>query len=143
MVAVTAHDDLAAQDVPVELDPAVPGNWRWVGTRTLLFEPEAARLPMATQYTVAVSPDIRPADGPRLAEPVEWAFSTPPLEIINSYPSGGGVALEPVIVLVFDQRVSLETLASSLSMLDGDGRDLSFRPDDRAARTWPLGGFAS
>src|SRR5688500_5175571 len=39
MVPVGAHGDLAAKGVPVRLIPEPPGKWRWVGTRTLLFEP--------------------------------------------------------------------------------------------------------
>src|SRR5262249_15940891 len=40
MVAVTSVEDLAARTVPVKLSPQPPGKWRWIGTKTLLFEPE-------------------------------------------------------------------------------------------------------
>src|SRR5262249_28017537 len=40
MVAVTSNQDLAASEVPVKLTPQPPGKWRWVGTKTLLFEPQ-------------------------------------------------------------------------------------------------------
>ena len=59
MVPVGSHDDLAAKGVPVRLTPEPPGKWRWVGTRTLLFEP-TGRFPMATTYRVEV-PAGRPA----------------------------------------------------------------------------------
>ena len=55
MVAVTAHADLAAETRPVRITPEPPGRWRWVGTKTLLFEPEG-RFPMATDYTVRLRP---------------------------------------------------------------------------------------
>ena len=39
MVALTGIGDLAKQDVPVKLSPQPDGQWRWVGTKTLVFEP--------------------------------------------------------------------------------------------------------
>ena len=54
MVAVTSHADTVADGVPVELTPQSEGRWRWVGTKTLLFDPEV-RLPQATRYTVRVN----------------------------------------------------------------------------------------
>ena len=53
MVAVTSHADLAAVARPVRLSPEPPGQWRWVGTKTLIFEP-TGRFPMATDYRVEV-----------------------------------------------------------------------------------------
>jgi hypothetical protein len=47
MVAV-AHADTTADSVPVRLTPRPPGHWRWVGTKTLVFEPDG-RFPMATE----------------------------------------------------------------------------------------------
>ena len=44
---------------PAELRPLPPGGrWRWVGTKTLLFEVEP-RLPMATEYSVTVPAGTR------------------------------------------------------------------------------------
>ena len=37
----------------IKIEPAVPGRWRWLGTKTLSFEP-FHRLPMATRYTVTL-----------------------------------------------------------------------------------------
>ena len=57
MVPVGTIKDLAAQDVPVIMEPALPGVWRWLGTKTLVFEYDSAlfdRLPQATEYRVSV-----------------------------------------------------------------------------------------
>ncbi len=35
MVPLGTLEDLAAEDVPVQIDPPLPGTWRWMGTRTL------------------------------------------------------------------------------------------------------------
>ena len=39
MIAVTSQTDAAAT-TPVKLTPQPPGRWRWIGTRTILFDPE-------------------------------------------------------------------------------------------------------
>ena len=85
MVAVTSHDDLAASAVPVRLDPQPPGQWRWVGTKTLLFEP-TARFPMATEYRVEVPAGTRSATGGTLATAVRWTFATPPPVLDGRHP---------------------------------------------------------
>jgi alpha-2-macroglobulin len=127
MVAVTAHDDAVADDLPVHIEPDVPGKWRWAGTRTLIFEPDAPRLPMATRYEVVVKADLAAADGNRLGEEFRWHFQTPPLNLTSAYPSGSGVELEPVMLLSFDQRVDPETLIPSLKIFDGGNREIAYR----------------
>src|SRR5262249_34992864 len=53
MVAVSGVGDLAQKAPPVKLLPEPPGKWRWLGTKTLVFEP-SPRFPMATEYTAVV-----------------------------------------------------------------------------------------
>ena len=92
MVPLTSHQELAAEDIPVELKPTVPGRWRWVGSRTLLFEAGvdgSARMPMATEFSASISEGILSADGTKLAEPVSWTFRTPPPSLQYAWPTGG------------------------------------------------------
>ncbi|HKZ54781.1 MAG TPA: Ig-like domain-containing protein, partial [Anaerolineales bacterium] len=80
MAPLTTLAQLAAQDVPVTLEPAVPGAWRWVGTKTLVFEADSAeidRLPKATEYHVTVPAGTRSMVGGVLAGTVSWSFTTP------------------------------------------------------------------
>ena len=63
MVAVGSVADVAQNAVPVTLSPQPPGRWRWLGTRTLTFEPEGGRFPMATAYTVEVPAGTRSSAG--------------------------------------------------------------------------------
>lgn len=120
MIAVTSHDDSIAGGVPVRLEPSVAGDWRWVGTRTLLFEPEAARLPMATAYTASLDPAARAADGSAPAEALRWEFATSAPRLLQSHPTGKGARREPVIVLGFDQRVDAQALLPHLRLRAGD-----------------------
>ncbi|UCC74651.1 MAG: carboxypeptidase regulatory-like domain-containing protein [Gemmatimonadota bacterium] len=104
MVPVTSHEELEARDVPAELTPQPRGRWRWVGTRTLLFEVDAG-LPMATEYRVEVPARVAAESGARLAESVSWSFRTPPPKLVESYPHGESVIEEPTFFVAFDQRV--------------------------------------
>ncbi len=56
MVPLATLGDLAAEQVPVQIEPALPGTWRWLGTKTLTFEYDSElidRLPKATVYRVS------------------------------------------------------------------------------------------
>ena len=108
MVLLTSHGELAAAAIPVKLEPAVPGHWRWVGTRTLLFEADVdgtARMPMATEFSASVPDGLLAADGTKLAEGVSWTFRTPAPTLQYAWPTGGPHAREPVFFASFDQNI--------------------------------------
>ena len=108
MVPLTSHKELAAGDIPVELKPAVPGRWRWVGSRTLLFEAGvdgSDRMPMATEFTASIPEGIVSANGTKLAEPVSWTFRTPAPSLQYAWPTGGPVGRDPVFFASFDQDI--------------------------------------
>jgi uncharacterized protein YfaS (alpha-2-macroglobulin family) len=104
MVALTSHDDLQRGARPVSLTPEPPGQWRWVGTHTLLFEP-ALRFPMATTYSVEVPAGARSATGGALAAPVRWTFTTPPPGLVSMHPKDEPARRETLIFAAFDQAV--------------------------------------
>ncbi|HEX8073095.1 MAG TPA: alpha-2-macroglobulin family protein [Pyrinomonadaceae bacterium] len=106
MVAVTSQAEAAAA-VPVTLTPQPAGRWRWLGTQTLVFQPDAqtGRLPMATEYTVNVPAGTRDALGHTLAAARTFRFATPPPTLRESYPAGEGRPRAALIFLGFDQRV--------------------------------------
>ena len=108
MVPLSSHLELAGKDIPVELSPAVSGHWRWVGTKTLLFEADVdgvARMPMATVYTARIPAGTESANGKKLAEPVSWTFRTSAPTLESAYPTGGPVGLQPVFFASFDQSI--------------------------------------
>ncbi|MFW2389636.1 MAG: Ig-like domain-containing protein, partial [Polyangiales bacterium] len=107
MVAVTSHADTVADGVPVELTPEPKGRWRWVGTKTLLFDPEV-RLPQATRYTVRVKKGVQSTAGNALGKPVSFEFATPTLTLNRSHPVHGAQPLQPRIFLGFDQRIDVD-----------------------------------
>jgi len=116
MVPVGSVAEVAAGDVPVRLEPEPAGRWRWVGTRTLLFEPEGERFPMATEYAVEVPAGTTSATGGELAEGTSFAFRTPPPRIVARGPTGGPTEREPVCWVTFDQRVEPEAVLGALDV---------------------------
>ena len=118
MVALDSHEGLAREAVPVRLSPQPPGEWRWVGTRTLVFEPEV-RFPMATDYRVEVEAGTRAAGGATLASASSWSFSTPPPRLVARHPEGGPVRRDTVMLAAFDQRVDPAAVLASPARLRG------------------------
>ncbi len=114
---IVAVGDLenAEAHIPVRLEPQPEGRWRWLGTRTLVFEPKV-RFPAATNYRVAVDAGLEAASGNQLAEPLSFAFSTPPPKLLASHPTGVAVDLVPTIFMEFDQRIDRARIAESVSL---------------------------
>jgi alpha-2-macroglobulin len=125
MVALTSIADLAAQDAPVILSPQPAGQWRWVGTKTLVFEPvaptcyAAGRFPMATAYTVTVPAGTRSAVGGVLDKALTFSFSTPPPQAVTTYPTRGPIVLDPLLFIAFDQRIDPAAVLETISAQAG------------------------
>src|SRR5690349_6037728 len=66
MIAVTSQTDAAAT-VPVKLTPQPPGSWRWIGTRTILFDPKG-RFPQATTSQAEIPAGTKSAAGTALKD---------------------------------------------------------------------------
>lgn len=120
MVPVGSHDDLAAKGVPVRLTPEPPGKWRWVGTRTLLFEP-VGRFPMATAYRVEVPAGAQPASGGSSREAVQWEFTTPAPTLTVKHPDGAPARRDAVMLAVFDQRIDPQAVLAHIRVTAGQG----------------------
>ncbi len=119
MVPLTTVEALTSADVPVKITPELPGTWVWLGTKTLSFEYDSEavdRLPMATEYTVTIPAGTESATGGTLAQTVSWTFSTPPVQMQNSYPSGGSVALDPLFFVSFDQLVDPQAVLNTIQV---------------------------
>lgn len=118
MVAVTSIADLAASQIPVKLTPQPKGKWRWLGTKTLIFEPEG-RFPMATNYTVEVPAGTKSATGNALTSAKRWTFATPPVKVKSSYPIGGPHHRNPVMFIEFDQRIDSAKILKAIQLTAG------------------------
>ncbi|HEX4950809.1 MAG TPA: Ig-like domain-containing protein, partial [Blastocatellia bacterium] len=114
MVAVTSQEE-AAKFIPVKLTPEVKGQWRWLGTKTLLFAPET-RFPMATEFTVEVPASTKSMLGNALAKAKKFSFSTPPPQVKTMHPQGESVARNPLLFVAFDQRIDPATVLNTLQL---------------------------
>jgi hypothetical protein len=129
MVPLGTLSDLAELDVPLAIQPDLPGVWRWAGTKTLTFEFDSElidRLPQATEYTVTVPAGVTSAGGNQLAEAVSWQFTTPPPTMTTSYPQGEAEPLEPTFFIAFDQRIDPQAMLDAV-MVTADGSQVGTR----------------
>ncbi len=123
MVPLGTLGDLASGAVPAQIDPPLPGTWRWLGTKTLTFEYDSHlidRLPKATAYTVTIPKGTKSAIGGVLAETVSWTFGTPAPKVISMYPQNIPQPLEPLIFISFDQRIDPEAVLNTIRLFAGN-----------------------
>ncbi|MDQ3339009.1 MAG: MG2 domain-containing protein [Myxococcota bacterium] len=115
MVAVTSQTD-AAQNVPIELTPTPKGSWRWIGTRTVLFDP-VTRFPQATTYRVQIPAGTKSANGGVLKEAVKFTFETPAPTLKSSYPNPHQPQrLDVPMFALFDQKIDRDKVIDKISV---------------------------
>ncbi|MBC7974326.1 MAG: Ig-like domain-containing protein, partial [Myxococcales bacterium] len=114
MVAVTSQGDAAAT-TPVKLSPQPKGAWRWIGTRTILFDPDV-RFPQATTYTVEIPAGTKSANGGTLPAAKKFTFETPPPAMVAHYPSGSPQRLDVPMFVMFDQKIDAAAVLAKLTV---------------------------
>ncbi|MDQ2747326.1 MAG: Ig-like domain-containing protein, partial [Acidobacteriota bacterium] len=117
MVAVTSQEQ-AAQTVPVELSPSVEGKWRWLGTKTLMFD-TTKRFPMATRFTAKVPAGTKSANGQTLAKDVAWTFTTPPPKVETMIPQSQITRRDALMFISFDQEINPEAVLRTIKVSSG------------------------
>ncbi|GMV42008.1 MAG: hypothetical protein AMXMBFR64_37240 [Myxococcales bacterium] len=125
MVAITSHDELAKKAPPVTISPAPKGAWRWVGTKTVLFEPDP-RFPMATEYKVEVPAGTVSAVGGALEKAETWTFATPPPTLRTTWPTGGPHRRDVAMFMSFDQAIDADAMLASTTVT-ADGSRVGIR----------------
>jgi len=124
MIAVTSQEQ-ASQYSPVELTPQVEGRWRWLGTKTLMFD-TTKRFPMATKFTVRVPSGTKSANGQVLSKDVAWTFTTPPPKVEQMFPQGQIVRRNALMFISFDQAINPDAVLRTTTVSAG-GRKLQTR----------------
>ncbi len=115
MVPLTSHATLADQELPVSLSPTPQGEWYWMGTRTLVFQPEG-RLPGSTRYRVEIPSGVEAVDGSILEMGISWEFETGRLALVQSWPPDRPQPLRPHVALEFNQSIDSLVLESYISL---------------------------
>ena len=115
MVAVASQADAAAVQ-PVKLTPQPKGRWRWIGTRTIVFDPEV-RFPQSTTYQVEIPAGTKSATGDALATAVKFKFETPAPVLRGHWPSESEPQrLDVPIFMEFDQKVDAKAVLTALKV---------------------------
>lgn len=118
VVPLTGQQD-ASKTAPATIAPSVNGAWRWVGTQTALFDPEDARFPMSSDFTVTPDASLKSANGQSLEGATAWTFTTPTVRIEESYPRGQGHKLSPLVFLRFNQDVNKDEILKFIEIRAG------------------------
>jgi uncharacterized protein YfaS (alpha-2-macroglobulin family) len=123
MVAITSQEQ--AENVPVKLTPEVKGKWRWLGTKTLMFDAEQ-RFPQATKFTAVIPAGIKSAVGGTLAKDVSWSFTTPPPVVKTMLPANQTTRRDVLMYLEFDQEINADLILAKLQVT-GAGKPIPLR----------------
>lgn len=130
MVQLGTLKDLSQEEVPVVIEPAIPGTWRWLGTKTINFQYDSDlidRIPMATEFTVTVPAGTESAVGGTLAKEFKFTFRTPPPRLQSSYPySSEPQSLDPFFFIAFDQRIDPAAVLETIQV-EADGNPVLVR----------------
>src|SRR5262249_8462896 len=103
---------------PVQLTPSVPGEWRWLGSRLLVFSP-SVRFPMATDFVARIPDGERALSGRVLEHPRGWRFPPPPPSTIERYPETGPARRDVVFFVAFDQAIEPRAVLASIHLAAG------------------------
>ncbi len=128
-----ARIDLVDQVVKsgVSLSPALPGEWRWQGDRTLVFEPQQD-WPAGTEFTVKLDKALF-VDEARLKS-LSWPFVTPAFNVelgeLEFYQDPRDRTVRKVVsTLVFSHPVDKPSLEKHLAMtMRPSGAEISVEP---------------
>ena len=95
---------------PVTIEPAVQGEWRWMGTSTIAFVPKTGLIP-ATTYTVKVPKGIVSVNGDMTTEDFTWSFTTVRPMVQTTDPYAGYLLNGPKteVTLTFNQEMDPKT----------------------------------
>jgi len=126
---VSLSDAQAAAEgpAPARISPAVPGEWRWIGSATVEFVPERP-LPLSTEFSVEVPAGLRAIDGSVLAEPYRYKFHTPAPAVEDVAPSPGYAWLVPDQTFDLEFNQPVRDLVLRARLLAGEaGRPIALR----------------
>lgn len=128
MVPLADLAALAEMPSPLSIAPAVLGDFVWLGTDTVAFQP-AGRMPFANSYVATVAAGTKSALGGTLAEDFSFSFKTPRPRLEGSVPSDGAEEIEPdaTITLYFNADIDPSQVLPLLQLKDVAGESYSLR----------------
>ncbi len=142
MVALKATPEGLASG-PLQIEPAIRGRFRWMGTRTLVFTP-LDTLPVATRFAVTVPAGTKALSGALLAKPFTWNFETLRPLLLQSEPEEGEQGFDPrgLFLLCFNLEMDPARIGDKLTLSDGMRSlpvQLRQATSEEIHRSWRLG----
>src|SRR5262249_42653508 len=112
---------------PAKIEPAVKGEWRWMGTSALAFIPEKA-LPRATAYKVTVPGATKALDGSTLGKDYAFDFETPGPHVTGVTPGDGSTHLTPkqTFEMRFNQPVDAKEVERATKVVANGKTNVAF-----------------
>jgi alpha-2-macroglobulin len=115
MIELSTFEEMEKQSFPIEISPEIEGKFRWVGTKTLFFEPKF-RFNMSTTYKVKIPAGTKSATGLTLQKDVAWIFETPTIQVTKKLPLDSVTFEDPLFYLHFDQKINPEEVLKTVSL---------------------------
>lgn len=112
-------------DPPARIQPALPGEWRWLGSATLEFVPTTPA-PLSTAFSVEIPAGLKALDGTTLPAAYTWRFETPRVrpiggEPVSSWRAHPWVRPDQTFSVVFDHAPDPASLARTIKLRSPDG----------------------
>jgi len=106
IVALGALEAGHGREVVARIEPAIPGEWRWLGSASVEFVPQGF-VPYATHFKVSVPAGLKALDGTTLQAEHTFEFDTPRPALQSSSPGPDfrWLTARPTFSLVFNQPV--------------------------------------
>ncbi len=108
--------DVANALIPAQIKPKVKGYWRWLGTKTVVFEPSLGHMPMSSSFEVVVPANLKDVAGRSLAKEYRFSFQTERLKLAEVYPNGSSVGPMPVGYIIFNQTIDSAQIRSQIEL---------------------------
>ena len=130
MVPLATLEALAAEEVPVQLEPALPGTWKWLGTKTLSFEYDSdSHRPPAHGDRVRGDGSRRNRIGHGRRAGRDGPLDLQHAPAHDDRPSSRRPSpqpLDPLFLVAFDQRIDPEAVLDTIQVT-ADGQAVSVR----------------
>lgn len=106
VISLGSVADEAARPAVATIEPALEGEWRWLGSASVEFVPKGL-VPYSTRFKVTVREGLAALDGASLREPYAFEFHTAPPVVQHVAPADGFAWLKPEqpFTLLFNQPV--------------------------------------
>lgn len=99
------------------LTPAVEGEWHWLSTHAVEFQPKTTLDP-ATVYSVSLPAGLQFVDGSKTTKDFSWQFQTARLLVASTEPSEGSsdASSTSTLTLRFNQEPNIESVTKHLTL---------------------------